>query len=77
MLKKNYKFKIDNYKFWLSRSNSNERKVCTNDIYLDLKISLFPLLRVKGAEAQKNAFRVTVIFFLVSIAHFLVFRCHF
>ena len=29
----------------------------------DLKISLFPLLRVKGAEAQKNAFRVTVIFF--------------
>ena len=36
MLKKNYKFKIDNYKFWLSRSNRNERKVCTNDIYLDL-----------------------------------------
>jgi len=28
----------------------------------DLKI-FFPLLRVKGAEAQKNAFRVTVIFF--------------
>ena len=43
----------------------------------DLKI-FFPLLRVKGAEAQKNAFRVTVIFFLVSIAHFLVFLfCHF
>ena len=36
MLKKNYKLKIDNYKFWLSRSNNNERKVCTNDIYLDL-----------------------------------------
>ena len=34
----------------------------------DLKISLFPLLRVKGAEAQKNVFRVTYIFFLVSIA---------
>jgi len=29
----------------------------------DLKISLFPLSRVKGAEAQKNVFRVTVIFF--------------
>ena len=29
----------------------------------DLKISLFPLLRVKGAGAQKNVFRVTVIFF--------------
>ena len=36
MLKKNYKFKINNFKFWLSRSNNNERKVCTNDIYLDL-----------------------------------------
>jgi len=40
----------------------------------DLKISLFPLSRVKGAEAQKNTFRVTVIFFLVSSAQkFLVF----
>ena len=31
------------------------------------KIFFFPLLRVKGAEAQKNTFRVTVIFFLVSL----------
>ena len=34
----------------------------------DLKKNFFfPLLRVKGAEAQKNTFRVTVIFFLVSL----------
>ena len=47
----------------------------------DLKISLFPLLRCASKERRhkKNVFRVTVIFFLVSIfAHFLVFRwCHF
>jgi len=36
MFKKNYKFKEENYKFWLSRYNNSDRKVCTNDIFLDL-----------------------------------------
>ena len=36
MFKKNYKYKKENYEFWLSRYNNSERKVCTNDIYLDL-----------------------------------------
>lgn len=36
MFKQNYKFKEENYNFWLSRYKNNERKVCTNDIYLDL-----------------------------------------
>ena len=36
MFKKNYKFKKENYEFWLSRYNNSDRKVCTNDIFLDL-----------------------------------------
>jgi len=32
---KNYKFKKENYNFWLSRINNSERKVCTNDVNLD------------------------------------------
>lgn len=36
MFKKNYKYKKENYEFWLSRCSNSERKVCTNDIYLDL-----------------------------------------
>lgn len=32
---KNYKLKRENYKFWLSRMNNSERKVCTNDVNLD------------------------------------------
>ena len=39
------------------------------------KIFFFPLLRVKGAEAQKNTFRVTANFFFgLSAQKFLVFR---
>ena len=34
--KKNYKFKKENYFFWVSRSKNKERLVCTNDKYLDL-----------------------------------------
>jgi len=35
-MKENYKFKKENYNFWLNRINREERKVCTNDIFLDL-----------------------------------------
>ena len=35
-MKKNYKFKIENYNFWLNRLKKKERAVCTNDVYLDL-----------------------------------------
>ena len=36
MFKQNYKFKKENYDFWLKRIKKQERKVCTNDVHLDL-----------------------------------------
>jgi len=36
MFKQNYKFKNENYNFWVKRIKKQERKVCTNDVYLDL-----------------------------------------
>lgn len=36
MYKQNYKFKKENYNFWLKRIRKQDRKVCTNDVYLDL-----------------------------------------
>ena len=36
IIRKNYKLKEENYKFWISRILNKERKVCTNDVNLDL-----------------------------------------
>ena len=36
MYEQNYKFKKENYNFWLKRIKKQDRKVCTNDVYLDL-----------------------------------------
>ena len=34
-MKNNYKYKKENYNFWVSRLKKNENLVCTNDIILD------------------------------------------
>ena len=34
-MKNNYKYKKENYNFWVNRLKKNENLVCTNDVLLD------------------------------------------
>ena len=59
MFKKNYKYKKENYEFWLSRCSNSERKVCTNDIYLDL-IEEDQIIKMYQSSSDKREFNLVL-----------------